>query len=283
MKQEDINKKEEQRMYYDMMLSELYVAKNEVIEEPPVAISAGTYKDYDYELKEFIERPLPIATYGNITFIQAPPKTCKSFLVSLLSTVYLNDTAGKRGGNFRGHREGRGVLHFDTEQSKYHAKKMFSRPFRITGRDFEEYNSFVLRELSANDKLGFIEWYMEEHGENVGLVIIDGIADLCHDTNDQKESSELVQRLMTLTSKYNCALLTVIHTTKTTNLAGGHLGSFLAKKAETVMDLSQNEIMGGQITVKCKDARNQKFEDFDFGVDKYGLPKIITPPTLTNF
>ena len=39
----------------------------------------------------------------------------------------------------------------------------------------------------------------------------------------------------------------------------------------------------GTINVSCKRSRSREFESFDFLIDKYGLPKIITPPTLTNF
>ena len=88
----------------------------ERIDYPPVAISMGT--------KEFIirgnkvELPIPIGTLGNFSFIQAPPKSYKTYFASLITSVYLKGKT-KFGGNILGHRDGRAVIHFDTEQSKW--------------------------------------------------------------------------------------------------------------------------------------------------------------------
>ena len=40
--------------------------------------------------------------------------------------------------------------------------------------------------------------------KNIGLIIIDGVADLCSDVNSMEESNYVVQKLMEWTSDLNC-------------------------------------------------------------------------------
>jgi hypothetical protein len=258
-------------MYYQNLVSEVYLDAAEEIEHPPVALSMGYH--FEYGKDGVTSLPIPLGTYGNFIFVQAPPKSCKSFFVSLLSAVYLNDSVPNRGGALQGHREGRSVVHFDTEQGRYHALKVFKRPYRMTGKSHDEYDTIALRAVSANDRLKFIEYYLENEIKNVGLVIIDGVADLCNDVNNIEEGNLVAQKLMELSSKHNCLIITVIHSNHNSDKPTGHLGSALEKKAETQIQLEQTP-SDGIISVKCKRSRNRAFAEFFFKVDKYGLPKL---------
>ena len=62
----------------------------ESVEYPPVAISKGEKLIKNKAKDQLL--PIPIGTYGNFSFIQAPPKTKKTFFVSLLAGVYLSGT-----------------------------------------------------------------------------------------------------------------------------------------------------------------------------------------------
>jgi len=262
------------RMYYESIVSDTFVDPAEEIEHPPVAISMG---EHSYDTKDGKKIfPVPIGTYGNFVFVQAPPKSCKSFFVSLLSTVYLNDHAGRRGANMRGYRDGREVVHFDTEQGKFHALRVFKRPYQMTGQGHEGYHTLALRALSPRDRLKFIEWYLENEVENCGLVLIDGVADLCNDVNNIEEANMVAQKLMQMSAVHNCLIVTVIHSNFGSDKPTGHLGSALEKKAETQIQLEKNTSAGNEhlITVKCKRSRNRPFDTFSFSVDKYGLPKV---------
>lgn len=265
------NESEIDRMYMEQLVSEVYLDAAEEIEHPPVAISMGHH--FEYTRDGVNSLPIPIGTYGNFIFIQAPPKTCKSYFVSLLTTVYLNDHAGNRGGALTGYREGRGVVHFDTEQGKYHALKVFKRPFRMTGKSHQEYDTIALRAVGAKDRLKFIEYYLENEIENVGLVVIDGVADLCNDVNNIEEGNMVAQKLMEMSAKHNCLIITVIHSNFGSDKPTGHLGSALEKKAETQIQLEKES--EDVISVKCKRSRNTSFKEFYFSVDKYGLPKLV--------
>ena len=239
------------------------------VEYPPVAISMGE------TIMNGKTYPIPIGTYGNFSFISAPPKTKKTFLVSLMSSVYLNNEV-TFGGGMKGHREGRGLVHIDTEQGKFHASKVFKRPFDITGKDtFDNYHTFALRKYNFMERLKFIDYYLYNKVDDVGVVIIDGIADLVSDVNDLTQSNLCVQYLMRWTEELNCHIITVIHSNFGSDKPTGHLGSFLEKKAETQIQLEANTKHSSMVTVKCKRSRSFPFETFSFTVNDYGLPQVV--------
>lgn len=249
------------------MLNDCNIDPNEQIGKPPVALSLGVYADFDGEM-----HPLPLVTYGNFIFIQAPPKHSKTFLVSLLAAAFLG---GKKEftGYIDSHRGGKDVLHVDTEQSKWHAQKVFQRVGRMVENkeSLKSYKTLALREYKHYDRIDFIEAYLN-FNENVGLVIIDGVADLVAEVNDQKESNALAQRIMTMSSKYNCAIVTVIHSNYGSEKPTGHLGSALEKKAETQIIIEKNSQAGGMLA-KCRRSRNKAFDPISFIIEK-GMPRI---------
>ena len=223
---------------------------NEKLEYPPVALSLGETlikgKNKDMLL------PIPIGTYGNFSFVQAPPKTKKTFFISLLASVYLSDK-NHFGGDLKGHRENKKLVHIDTEQGKWHCQKVFKRVAEMSGTS-KDYLTYGLRTIDYKDRIEFIN-YCLEHKENIGLLIVDGIADLCADVNNIEESNACVQRLMEWSAKYNVHIMCVIHSNFGSDKPTGHLGSFLEKKAETQIQLEANTINKEWITVKCKRSR----------------------------
>ena len=277
MTDEDIDKRETDRMYFEQLLNDSYIDPSEEVEYPPVAISMGTYS---YETRNGKKTyPIPLGTYGNFSFIQAPPKVGKSFFVSLLTTVYLKENIGSRGGDMRGHRNKREVVHFDTEQGRFHASKMFKRPLEIAGHGFDGYHCHALRSMSPTTRLNYIDWYLETQVEDAGLVVIDGIADLCNNVNCVEESNRVVQKVMEWTEKYDCHMVLVIHSNFGSDKPTGHLGSFLEKKTENQIQLEKNATNKNLVDVICKRTRNKAFDQFSFSINK-GLPEI---PHLPSF
>jgi len=249
------------------------VDPNESIDYPPVALSLGETllktKNKDYLL------PIPIGTYGNFSFIQAPPKTKKTFLVSLLASVYLG-AKNNFGGGLRGHRENKDLIHIDTEQGKWHCQKVFKKVLDMNSVDYSKnYYTFGLRSIGYKQRIQFIEYCLEHKVENAGLLILDGIADLVSDVNNLEESNACVQKLMEWSAKYNIHIMCVIHSNFGSDKPTGHLGSFLEKKAETQIQLQANTVNKDWITVKCKRSRGYSFETFSFKVNEIGLPEIV--------
>jgi hypothetical protein len=266
--------KDSQRLIMQLYEEECYINPLEKVEYPLPAISFGTKA---FETKDgLIEYPIPVGTYGNFSFVQAPPKSKKTFFISLLSAVYLNDEINGISGDLKGNRQGKHLIHFDTEQGNFHASLVFKRPMEMSGNKIENYHTYALRQLSAQDRIDFIEYclYDKLEGKEVGVVIIDGIADLCSDVNNIEESNLVVQKLMKWTKELHCHIITVIHSNFGTDKPTGHLGSALEKKAETQIQLELNTVNKELVTVSCKRSRNTSFETFSFKVNKAGLPQV---------
>lgn len=265
--------KEETKMYLDLIAEECAIDIQNAIEYPPVALSFGDTKIKTRKGEKIY--PLPIGTYGNFSFVQAPPKTKKTFFISLLASVYLSGK-NKFGGDLRGHRGEQCLVHIDTEQGHFHAQQVFKRVFDMHGgNDSGCYHTYALRTVGYKTRIEFIEHILKNKIEHCGLMVIDGIADLVSDVNNLEESNNVVQKVMEWSAKYDCHIITVIHSNFGSDKPTGHLGSFLEKKAETQIQLEANTVNNDWITVKCKRSRGFPFENFSFKVNEYGLPEIV--------
>jgi len=266
--------KEIKRMHMQLLEGDCYIDAEQDLEYPPLALSFG---EQTIQTKKGNKTyPVPIGTYGNFSFVQAPPKSKKTFFISLLSAVYLKGTLDGFGGNLKGHREGKCLVHFDTEQGKFHAQKVFKRVLDMTGLNKECYHTFGLRTLSYKERIDFIEYYLYDkmEGENIGMVVIDGMADLCSDVNNIEESNFATQKIMEWSAKLNCHIVTVIHSNFGSDKPTGHLGSFLEKKAETQIQLELNTVNKDLVTVSCKRSRGFSFDNFSFKVNLLGFPVV---------
>lgn len=262
---------EEERMLSQYLLEQCYIDPEEELSRPPVAISMG---EYTLKTKEGVEQvPIPLGTYGNFSLICAEPKRKKTFLVTLLSASYLGGKTSYSS-TMRGHSQGRCLLHFDTEQSDYHAQRVFKRPLRMCDKINQCYMTYGLRQLNHKDRIKAIEAGIQKYSDNLGLVIIDGLADLCSDVNNIEESNEVVQKVMTWSKEYNCHIITVVHTTFGSSKPTGHLGSAMEKKCETAMFLDKAKKNEEMINVTCRASRGYPFRPFSFYVNDYGLPQI---------
>jgi hypothetical protein len=249
---------------FKKILQQSYVDPEEKVEYPPIAIAKGSTGGNN-------PIPLPIGTYGNFSFISAAPKSKKTFLVSLLAAAYLSCDK-KYTKDMVGSRKNKKLIHYDTEQGRFHAQRTFNRVFRMCDNT-EDYFTYALREYSPFERLEFIDWHLY-NVENPGLVIIDGIADLILDSNDLVQSNKLIQHLMKWTQDLNIHIITVIHSNFNSDKATGHLGSFMEKKTETQISLQLSPDDIDLAIVKCRRARGYPFEDFAFKIESDGLPYI---------
>lgn len=246
---------------FERILKDSYMDPTKEVGYPPVAISMGSTGHNS-------EFPVCLGTYGNFSFIQAPPKSRKTFLVSLLVSAYLAGET-KYSHNIKGHSDGRKVLHYDTEQGEFHAQRVFKRIHTMSGGK-DNYKPYSLREYSFTDRLEFIDWHLY-NVDNLGLVVIDGVADLIADVNDINMANELVQYLMKWTKELQIHIITVIHSNYNSTKPTGHLGSFLEKKTETQIALNNEN---DTTVVKCMRSRGQPFDDFEFNIIS-GFPNVI--------
>ncbi len=264
----------EHNMLMDFIEHDCKVDINEKIDYPPVALSYGEKLLKSESGDKLV--PIALGTYGNLSVITAPPKTRKSFFCSLLASVYLSGS-NIYGGNLKGHKGNGHLLHLDTEQSLWYCQRLFKRPLTMDSNiNINNYHTFGLRSIDHKMRIDFIDYYLENKIDKPSLIIIDGIADLCSDANSIVESNALVQRLMEWSAKYKCHIINVIHQNYGSQKFGtGHLGSFLEKKAETVIALEANTVNKDWVTVKCGRSRGYSFDTFSFEVNDVGLPQIV--------
>ena len=264
----------EHNMLMDFIEHDCKVDINEKIDYPPVALSYGEKLLKSESGDKLV--PIALGTYGNLSVVTAPPKTMKTFFISLLASVYLSGS-NIYGGNLKGHKGNGHLLHIDTEQGLWHCQKVFKRPLTMDSSiNTNNYHTFGLRSIDHKMRIDFIDYYLENKIDKPSLIIIDGIADLCSDANSIIESNALVQRLMEWSAKYKCHIINVIHQNYGSQKLGtGHLGSFLEKKAETVIALEANTVNKDWVTVKCGRSRGYSFDTFSFEVNDVGLPQVV--------
>ena len=72
-----------ENMAMELIAKDCEVFTDEVLDYPPVALSLGEKKIKTRLGEKSV--PIGLGTYGNISFVQAPSKTGKTFFLSLLA------------------------------------------------------------------------------------------------------------------------------------------------------------------------------------------------------
>ena len=214
----------------------------------------------------------PFGTLGNFSCVTGKAKSRKTFFLSLLCAALLDEENLRP--EFKSHLNGKKILHLDTEQSDYHVSRVAKRVIKLVNHDLriDIYTPYGLR-AAVEDNLSIIESLIY-NTENLGVVIIDGIADLINGYNDEEQASMIVKKLLKWSSECNCHIITVIHQNKGNNDAKGHLGSFILQKAETVLQIKKsnnNEIS----IVEPTHSRGMDINPISFAVNEEGLPYVV--------
>jgi hypothetical protein len=269
---EKYNKKPERKRRnekeLDEILSRAFIDPNIPVEKPPVIMEINhASKEYpDYHR---------LFTLGNISCFTGKGKSKKTFLTSIvLASLAVNGQVQRKFRSCLPESKGQ-ILHFDTEQGEYDSYIVANRIHQIAGGYKEHLGTFNLREFDHFDRLDIIKHAIKLFRDNLGFVLIDGVADLVCDINDVTESNKVVTILMELSKKYNIHISTIIHQNKNDNFATGHLGSSLIKKSEAVISVEVNPIIRSFSTVSCDNIRGSlDFPDFQFFINENTLPEI---------
>lgn len=262
------------KMRYERMCNEAQLDIDKEVSPPPVAIYIGDS---------------PACTFGNFSASIGKPKGKKTFNVSAMTAAAMtNGTILNYRGNMPPNQNG--ILYFDTEQSTYHAFRVFKRIATLTRKSNQEINErikyFALRKYSVEDRIGMID-YKIRNTPAVGLVIIDGIRDLMLDINNPREATLIVNYLMNWTEEFNLHLHTVIHQNKGDENARGHIGTEINNKSETVLRVEKDKNDDSISTVEAVYIRDVSFPPFAFRINDEALPELIkdyvpTPDTKGN-
>jgi hypothetical protein len=254
-----------------------FVDVSKKLDYPKPAISIG------YHTTGGNNYPTSFGTYGNFSAIVGASKSRKTFFKSLLVSAYVGGQSDRYLGHIKGHRDsGQFVIDIDTEQGEWHAQNVFKRIPKMCGGNPDFYKPFALRPYSHLERIQFIDYlvYESQYKDNIGLMVIDGLADLVADFNDLKETNLLIQKVMKWTDDKKLHLMTIIHQNSYTNKATGHLGSSILKKAETVCNLA---IVDDMAQVTFSYTRGFPIDKVYFKIDEDGLPFVgDTPPPASN-
>ncbi len=187
-----------------------------------------------------------IATRENLMVVQAKMKAGKSAAVGAM----LAATMGARGDCLwfsASNATGMAVVHMDTEQSAYDHHALVVRSLRRAGRcePPDWLRSHHVKGYSVRQMREMVSRALERGAEAFGGVhccVIDGIADLCADVNDSAEANALVADMEALAMQYRTLIVAVLHENhgSETGKTRGHLGSQLARKAETNLRLEKD-------------------------------------------
>lgn len=207
---------------------------------------------------------------GDIQAIKAKAKQGKTYLVTVFAAAIL---CGECVGVTSTLSEAK-VLFFDTEQNKRNTAKVARRVHSLCEWNIRQNNdrfrAYSLRDMDSTERLSYIKGEVER--ERPTVVFIDGIRDLLIDFNDQTESTNLIQEMMTLSQDYNIAIVNILHTNKgkDDNNMRGHLGTELVNKSSDVFAVQRTK--DGTFNVEQTDSRNIPVDDFAFRLNEFGLP-----------
>jgi len=262
----------ETEINYNDLEASSYVDLSEDLKPPELLLSIGTH---DYK---GVQYPTAVQTAGEFSAIVAVSKAKKSFLKSAFVGCYIGGDANFLFPNIRTHRtEDFTILDFDTEQGKYYAQRTFRRVPEISKRKYDNYKCYATRQLTSRQRLLLIDHCLKNqdtlYKNKVKLVSIDGIADLVENTNDLVMSKEASDYVMRWTHDYNIHIMTVIHKNGATGKPLGHLGTYILKKVESIIELEVNE--DKTITVSNPYSRGYSFENFTFDVNNDALPYLV--------
>ena len=179
---------------------------------------------------------------NNLHLVRGREKTGKSAFGVILITAAL-------GGEFLGVRacvENMRATWIDTEQDLGTLKKKARKAVEMAqdGGKGKRVSVYSLKGLSPAERLKTALEAIRESPAD--FVFLDGLADLCADFNDPKECARVVDELVNVAEETRCALLTVIHTSKTDKSeARGHVGAIAQQKAGEVYEVRREP--GGRV------------------------------------
>jgi hypothetical protein len=214
-----------------------------------------------------------VFTLGNVSTIIGKAKSRKTFFTAFLAGQFLKKSDGIFKATLPQGKEK--ILYIDTEQAKFHGQKVLKRICKIAGlptdKQPENLVFLSLRPYSPDKRLAVVEAAMQSI-ENIGFVLIDGSRDLLYSFNDERESIEVVTRLMQWSENYNIHIATVLHQNKNDFNARGHLGTELTNKSESILTI---EKINESTSIIKSNLRDRDFQDIAFSIDENDCPYLL--------
>jgi hypothetical protein len=232
---------------------------------------------YDYPPEVIQICGITIATLGNFSASVGKPKSKKTFNVSAIVASALSGKEVLRYMVMLPPNRNK-VLYVDTEQSKCHCHKVMNRILKLanlpTDQEQDRLIFLMLREYTPKQRRQIINITLAEN-KDIGLVVIDGLRDLMYDLNSPGESVDLINDLMRWSSMHDLHIHTILHLNKTDEQIRGHVGTELANKAETILQVTKSAYDPDVSEVKAIHVRDKDFPPFAFRINNESLPELI--------
>lgn len=212
-------------------------------------------------------------TRKNISCVTGKAKVGKTFLMTLLNEAVLMKGEFKALQSYL--QKGKdGILYIDTEQSDYHILLILKRIKDVVETRIEKLYMFNFDALDVQERKEYTKELIY-NTPDIGLVVIDGIADLIYDTNDIRESSQMVSDLRKWATEKDVHIVNVLHQNPSqSDKMRGHLGTILTNKSETVIQISSSKENESVKLVETLATRNKKPENWSFEIIN-GVPEIM--------
>jgi hypothetical protein len=155
------------------------------------------------------------------------------------------------------------VVLIDTEQSKHDLQNSLHRMCNLINLDIlpENFNCYSVRQLNPYKVKQAISEIV--CNQNVRLLVIDGALDLILNMNDIIEVKDTLDFIKKILTENDVALILIVHQSKSSNFTIGHLGSFLDRFAQTVLEIIKIE--NGNSEIKAQFMRSDAdFKPYEF-------------------
>lgn len=198
-----------------------------------------------------IPKPIPIVTINgeiictecNMTTISGSSKSGKSAFTGIIMAGAISVTGVIDGLEYlevKPNLDSKAVIHFDTEQARHkhqsNLKSILKRSnYNVCPDFFLSYNIRALDIFAYQETTLRICDTANITFNGIHLIVIDGIADFIADVNETIPANAIVKFFEDLAIKFNCPLITIVHTNPGSDKERGHLGSQCQRKSESVL------------------------------------------------
>ena len=221
---------------------------------------------------------------GGVQIITGHRKNGKSFFLAQLMAAALGSTklGGLRLNTGDDIPKEPTVLYVDTEMEIENTSCQAKRVHAMCNFDLKQQHprfwTLWLCLEKTEDRWEMIKQAIEE--VNPDLIVIDGVRDLVHDINDQRECIPFIDEELAIAKKRNCCIWNAIHYNDGTDKMRGWLGTELGNKCTDVFEVTKEKKDGVvSFIVKQKDGRGKDVPDWIFMVSdtiwKFGVPVIM--------
>jgi hypothetical protein len=219
------------------------------------------------------DKILPIMSIGSFSAWKGQAKGRKTTALTLIDSAYLSCPDLFLGKLITPATNGF-ILHFDTEQAPHETYKSLRRIASLTDGKIERLIMFYLRPFNPHERFDIITKLIEKYSESLELVIIDGILDLVTEMNSEEQATEITSWLLKMTEVHGIHIACVIHENYASEKASGHVGSYILRKAETIISVNKYKPDKKLSIIEPSFMRGEHFSPFLIGIDRNDLPYI---------